>query len=231
MSDYIIDILTNEWIRNVSISFSLMIIFLSFGKRINNFLGGSTVKILSTVLIILTIISLVESIVNDKWDIETHLPLQLCGISQYVACFIGFFPKKKLLFEFLFFCGISGGLVSILTPQITHYDGSMYAYLEYFISHALIFLIPVFLLIHSENKLSRFSWFKIFLILNLLMAIIMPLNSMLGSNYMYLNVPPEVENPLIIGEWPYYLFYLEIFVVGIYYTIYVIASFKYKRWW
>ena len=231
MSDYIIDVLTDEWIRNVSVSISLMIVVLCLGKFCSKSFSKLFLKLLSSVLFFFTIVSLVESIVNDKWNIETHLPLQLCGISQYVACFIAFLPKKKLLFEFLFYCGISGGLVSILTPQITHYDGSMYAYIEYFISHVLIILIPIYLLMYSEYSLTSFSWLLVFLMLNVLMALIMPLNYLLGSNYMYLNSPPEVENPLIIGEWPYYLIYLEFIVLTIFYLIYLLISLKDKRWW
>ena len=231
MSDYIIDVLTDEWIGNVSISISLMIAVLCLGNFLNTSFNKLILKLLSSILLVFTIVSLVESIVNDKWNVETHLPLQLCGISQYIACFIAFSPNKKLLFEFLFYCGISGGLVSILTPQITHYDGSMYAYIEYFVSHSLIILIPIYLLLYSNYTLTRFSWLKVFLLLNILMALIMPLNFMLDSNYMYLNAPPDVENPLIIGEWPYYLFYLEFIVLTIFYLIYIISSLKYKRWW
>ena len=231
MSDYIIDVLTDEWLRNVALSISSIIIFLWFVKLFNDSYIKLISKSLSFFLLILTLITLIESVVNKKWELQTHLPLQLCGISQYLACFIVFLPKKNLLFEFLFFCGISGGLVSILTPQITHYDGSMFAYIEYFVSHSLIILIPVYLLLYSDFSLSRFSWLKVFGLLNFLMALIMPLNYLLGSNYMYLNSPPDVENPLIIGEWPYYLIYLEFIVIGIFYFIYLLISLREKRWW
>jgi hypothetical integral membrane protein (TIGR02206 family) len=231
MTDYIIDVLTDEWIINVIVSISSIIIFLWLAKFFNDSHIKLIARLLSLLLLIITVITLIESVVNKKWGIQTHLPLQLCGISQYLACFIAFVPKKKLLFEFLFYCGISGGLVSILTPQITHYDGSMFAYIEYFVSHSLIVLIPIYLLLYSSSSLSRFSWLKVLLMLNVLMAFIMPLNFMLDSNYMYLNAPPDVENPLIIGEWPYYLFYLEFIVIGIFYLIYLLSSFRQKRWW
>ena len=230
MSDYIIDVLTDEWIRNVTVTISSIIIFLWIAKFFNDSSVKLIARLLSLFLLIITLITIIESVLNKKWDIQSHLPLQLCGISQYLACFIAFVPRKKLIFEFLFYCGISGGLVSILTPQITHYDGSMYAYIEYFVSHSLIVLIPIYLLLYSINRLSRFSWLKVFLLLNVLMALIMPLNYLLGSNYMYLNSPPEVENPLIIGEWPYYLISLEFIVIAIFYLIYLLSSFRQKRW-
>ena len=98
MSDYIIDVLTDEWIGNVSISISLMIAVLCLGNFLNTSFNKLILKLLSSILLVFTIVSLVESIVNDKWNVETHLPLQLCGISQYIACFIAFLPKKKVDF-------------------------------------------------------------------------------------------------------------------------------------
>ena len=31
-----------------------------------------------------------------------------------------------------------------------------------------------------------------------------------GGNYMYLARIPNVENPIVFGEWPFYLIYLNI---------------------
>ncbi len=30
---------------------------------------------------------------------------------------------------------------------------------------------------------------------------------------MYLAEPPQVKNPLVIGEWPYYVLWFEVFLV------------------
>ena len=54
----------------------------------------------------------------------------------------------------------------------------------------------------------------------------MPLNFKINSNYMYLAYPPNVDNPLIIGEWPYYVMYWEIIIVIFTYTLYVISTRK-----
>ena len=46
----------------------------------------------------------------------------------------------------------------------------------------------------------------------------------IDSNYMYLAYPPNVNNPLIIGEWPYYVIYWEFIIVIFTYTTYVIST-------
>ena len=42
---------------------------------------------------------------------------------------------------------------------------------------------------------------------------IMPFNFYVGGNYMYLAEPPQVKNPLVIGEWPYYVLWFEVFMI------------------
>jgi uncharacterized membrane protein YwaF len=34
-------------------------------------------------------------------------------------------------------------------------------------------------------------------------------NYLVDANYMYLNKRPEVDNPFLIGDWPYYILVLE----------------------
>jgi uncharacterized membrane protein YwaF len=41
---------------------------------------------------------------------------------------------------------------------------------------------------------------------------------------MYLSELPSVDNPLIIGEWPYYILFWELFVVLLAYLLYVITK-------
>jgi uncharacterized membrane protein YwaF len=43
---------------------------------------------------------------------------------------------------------------------------------------------------------------------------------------MYLANTPDVNNPLIIGAWPYYIFFWEIILVVLTYTLYVLSTGK-----
>ena len=62
-------------------------------------------------------------------------------------------------------------------------------------------------------KLSKFSWLKTYFALNILMLILIQINNTLGSNYMYVNQPPAVDNPMMkIGEWPILLILVGTFL-------------------
>ena len=223
---YVVEFMTDEW-KTWTI-FSL--IFISVPLILARFLNR-TQKIQVTYLIgvIMILDFLTENggyIMSGTWDVQYNLPIQLCGISSLICCVLPFVKKKDKLFQFVYYTGVIGGIMAILTPQMNYFDGSLRYYLNYYVSHSLIIVLPIFMFLHLDLKLPKFSWFKIWIHLNILMAIIMPINFLLDSNYMYVNAAPEVSNPLVIGEWPYYLLIWEPLVMIIAYLIYAISRRK-----
>ena len=226
--NYIIEFMSNEWIRNTSISVCLMFIILFMS---NNFFNKDQklkiVKILSLLMIIMTITDHSRNIINGLWNVSDNLPLHMCGLTNLIACSVLFTKLNKRVFEFFYFAGIIGGIQAFLTPQINNFDGSTFEYISYHTSHAGIILIPIFLLTNLKYSITKFSWFRVWVYLNIIIAFIMPLNFQIDSNYMYLASPPNVDNPLLIGDWPYYIFFWEIIVILFTYTLYVVSTKKF----
>ena len=223
---YVVEFMTDEW--KTWTLFSL--IFISAPLILARFLNR-TQKIQVTYLIgVIMILDFITEnggyIMSGTWDVQYNLPIQLCGISSLICCVLPFVKKKDKLFQFVYYTGVIGGIMAILTPQMNYFDGSLRYYLNYYVSHSLIIVLPIFMFLHLDLKLPKFSWFKIWIHLNILMAIIMPINFLLDSNYMYVNAAPEVSNPLVIGEWPYYLLIWEPLVMIIAYLIYAISRRK-----
>ena len=223
---YVVEFMTDEW--KTWTLFSL--IFISVPLIVARFLNRKQ-KIQVTYLIgaIMILDFLTENggyIMSGTWDVQYNLPIQLCGISSLICCVLPFIKNKDKLFQFVYYTGVIGGIMAILTPQMNYFDGSLRYYLNYYVSHSLIIVLPIFMFLHLDLKLPKFSWFKIWIHLNILMAIIMPINFLLDSNYMYVNAAPEVSNPLVIGEWPYYLLIWEPLVMIIAYLIYAISRRK-----
>ncbi|MBN08878.1 MAG: TIGR02206 family membrane protein [Flavobacteriaceae bacterium] len=213
MRSYTIDFLTFEWGRNLSITIFFIFLFLLIGSYLNKKNRLTLGKSISLFLLITIVLSHIENFLTNQWTTKEHLPLHLCSINALLCTILLFIPRNKILFEFVFYGGVLGGLVALLTPQINDYDGSLFEYLIYYTNHGIIILFPLFLYYLLDFKLTKLSWLRTLIILNILMVIFMPLNSLLGSNYMYVNRPPNVKNPLIIGEWPYYLVNLEIIIL------------------
>lgn len=223
---YVVEFMSQEWI-----TWSLFsLVFISTPLILARFLNKSQKRMISYIMGGLLILDFITEnagyISSGTWDLQYNLPIQLCGISSLICCILPFIKKKKKLFEFVYYTGIIGGVMAILTPQMNYFDGTIRYYLNFYVSHSLIIALPIFMFLHLDMKLPRLSWFKLWINLNILMAIIMPINFLIGSNYMYVNAPPEVDNPLVIGDWPYYIFLWEVFILIIAYMVYSISRRK-----
>lgn len=211
--NYIIDFLSEEWQRNNLIALTFMFALIFVGRFLNIKQNSFVLYTMGVILMFSSIYSPLRSYLSGNWNIATDLPLHLCGISALICSVLPFLKRKQALFDFVFYTGIIGGIMSMLTPQMNSFDGSQFAYLEYYVRHSIILVMPIFLLQNYGMELSRKSMINTFLNLNILLIIIMPFNFYVGGNYMYLAEPPQVNNPLVIGEWPYYVLWFEVFLV------------------
>ena len=215
----IIDFLSNEWMRNMALTVFFMICYFFIGFKIKDKHLGMFMKISSCIVLLMTLSNHITLTSLDSWTLKSNLPIHLCSVSALICCFIGFTKKNQLLFEFLFYAGIIGGMLSILTPQITLYNEYYFFYIMFYFKHAAIIAIPLFMRFRINMKLTEFSWLKIFGLVNLLLLFVLPINALIDSNYLYVSRPPMVNNPLIIEDLnkvfgiPTYVFYWEIILI------------------
>ena len=111
-------------------------------------------------------------------------------------------------FEFLALIGSPGALHAILTPQLNHGYDILLVY-KYYISHTAIILIPLFLAIVQGYRVRKSAWLKVLIMVQVLIVFIGTANYLFHSNYMYLAARPLVDNPMIVGEWPWYIIGFE----------------------
>jgi hypothetical integral membrane protein (TIGR02206 family) len=196
---FAIEFLSEEWIRNISITMFLASLYFYLSYRVKNQNIQIFLKSSSLIIIGMTFTYHIILGSSGAWTLKEDLPLHLCSVSAIICCVIFFVKKKQFLFEFLFYCGIIGGLVSILTPQITLYNDNYFFYIMFYFKHASIIIIPLVIMYRMKMKLGKYSWLKTFGGINILLAIVMPVNSLLGSNYLYVAKQHIVKNFLILG--------------------------------
>lgn len=225
---YTIEILSEEWVRNTIVSFLIIFSILALARFSTKQKNIYFTYFMGVVIFLSSIISPIRTYISGNFSIAVDLPFHLCGISALICSVIPFVKKKQGLFDFVFYTGIIGGIMGILTPQMTDYDGSFYVYFVFYVRHIIIFTMPIFLLQNLNLKLSKKSMIKTFLILNLMLVFIMPFNFYTGGNYMYLAEPPQVNNPLVIGQWPIYILWFEVFVIIFLIILYNLSSISLK---
>tara|TARA_B100001093_G_scaffold63358_1_gene53227 strand:+ start:587 stop:1279 length:693 start_codon:yes stop_codon:yes gene_type:complete len=207
ISPTVIEPLSMTWWIGIIISLIISFIIIQIGIRI----PPDKRKILMiSIGIMLILIELVQQAYLKHlgiWNAKSSLPIHLCGISGILAGII-MIRQNYSGFEFLALIGSPGALHAILTPQLNH--GSIpFLIFKYYVSHAGIILVPLFFAIVLGYRIKESSWYKVFLLCQLLILFVGSANFVIGSNYMYLTEKPLVNNPMIIGEWPWYILGFE----------------------
>ena len=228
-TNHIVEVMSEEWIRNTFFSTVIILALLVGSSYLKKQVNIYITYIMGTALFVSSITSPLRTYLAGNFSIAVDLPFHLCGISAFICSVMPFLKNKQRLFDFVFYTGIIGGIMGILTPQMSDYDGSFYVYFVFYMRHILIFTMPIYMLRNLGLSLTKKSMVRTFVILNMLLAFIMPFNFIVGGNYMYLAEPPQVNNPLIIGEWPYYVIWFEVFVILLLVLLYYLSKISFRK--
>lgn len=146
------------------------------------------------------------------FDQTADVPLHLCNIMTLVMPFIMWFKWRKL-WGITFFLIIAGCAQSIFTPTLTeslpHYEA-----IRYWLVHAVIILGAFYGWYVYGYTPTVSDAIRSAVCINLLAAVLYPINVMLGANYMYLNAkPPGATFYDLLGPWPDYILMLEFILI------------------
>ncbi len=150
-------------------------------------------------------------------SLSTDLPLQFCSIGYYFSVFgiIMAVSNKKynIKFEqFIFDCayvlGFGGALQAMITVDLTGINNMIGSFALNW-QHSIIILNVLWLIFAYNKRFNLRGVFNAFIFINLTIIPVGIINYFLSANYMFICFPPNVNNPLLIGEWPIYLIILE----------------------
>ena len=77
-------------------------------------------------------------------------------------------------------------------------------------THSLIIINVLWLVFAYGKRFNAQSIINSFMFINVVIFPVGIINYFLNANYMFICSPPAVDSSFIIGDWPYYLLYLEI---------------------
>ncbi len=200
-----------SWWKGFLGSFTSIFLILYLLKRQSKFIQQRFQKFLALAFLAAYIITNIINLKNGVWNIQDHLPLHLCRIS-FIICILTLFSRKQWMYEWCLFLAIPAGFQSLLTPELTH-GTSNWFYFDYYFVHAGMLLVPLYLTLNMGMRPRKRAWLYTFFRLQIPVIFIFPLNFLINSNYMYLKAKPIVDNPLIIGEWPYYILAFELIIL------------------
>lgn len=205
----------------------LLVLILVASKKLSfsqNLLIG---RCLTVILAVSVVAYTVFELALGRFTIANDLPLSLCNLFALLAPFVLWNPKHKY-FEPIYFLVMAGTFQASVTPDL-YYDYPAYEFFKYWITHVGLVLLMIHYMVcfglypTAKGIVKTFGW------LNVYVAVLLPINYLLGANYFYLIAKPI--NPSVLdffGPWPVYILVAEILVMG-FFAIAMIPVFLAKK--
>ena len=150
--------------------------------------------------------------------LQRYLPLHICGVVVFVVVF-ALLRRNQTLYEIAYFWGLVGTLNAIITPQLW-VDFPNYRFFQYFIAHGGIVVSVLFATWGLRMRPTLKGLLRSFLLANFYMVVMVGVNLLLKSNYMFICEPPDTKSPFFFAPWPWYIFILDGVALVFFFVVY-----------
>lgn len=158
-------------------------------------------------------------IYKGDFNYQEDLPLHLCSFLGLTAPLLSL-TKKIVYYEVFFFLILAGTLQSVITPD--QYNYLNFPFFRYWFVHAGLVIFMMYATFVYKMRPTLKSVWKSFLGMQVYMLLMFVLNYFLGSNYFYTNRKPDAATLLdLFGDWPQYVFVVELIVIPYFLLIYL----------
>jgi len=155
---------------------------------------------------------------KQDFNYQEDLPLHLCSFLALVIPVLSF-TRKYIYYEIFFFLILAGTLQSLITPS--DYNFLNFNFFRYWFVHSGLVLFMFYATFVYKMRPTIKSVFKSFIGMQFYMVLMFLINYLLGSNYFYTNRKPDATTLLdVFGEWPQYIFVVELIVIPFFLLIY-----------
>ena len=205
----------------LSITIIALCLVLLFARKIKKGSPGDKAirYIAVTIMLCLEVTFLVMSI-----PIESNkaylLPLELCTISLYAMSFL-LLSYNERVFKIVFFWAVLGSCLAILFPMLSS-PFPTFRFWHYFLNHAIIFVMAHYMLLVERVEIKfkdfLFSW-TIHLVV--LLVIVLPVNFIFGTNFMFIMKRPAIFTTVFDWSGPVAPILWVLFIIALYHVFYL----------
>ena len=199
----------------ISFGFALIFITKKQTSKVQSIIGNILAFSICFTVVLGTFIHLYKG----NFNIQEDLPLHLCSFLALVIPVLSV-TKKFVYYEIFFFLIMAGTMQSLITPD--EYNYLNFPFFRYWFVHAGLVIFMFYATFIYEMRPTLISVGKSFLGMQAYMLFMFILNYFLGSNYFYTNRKPDAATALdLFGDWPQYIFVVEILVIPFFMLIYL----------
>jgi hypothetical integral membrane protein (TIGR02206 family) len=164
---------------------------------------------------------------NGLWTPQLMLPFHLCAALIYLSAAM-LLTRHQRLYEFCYLLGVSGATQALLTPD-TPYEFPCWRFISMFVSHGSIVTAALYMTVVEGFRPTWASLPRALLALGLYAIPVYALNSLIGSNYLFINGKPTTASLIdALPAWPWYLPILGVIAAVMMTLIYL--PFAVKDW-
>ena len=193
-------------------------ILILWAKKQSEQIQFLTGNIIASSISLTVIFGSILNIYKQDFNYQEDLPLHLCSFLALVIPILSF-TRKYIYYEIFFFLIIAGTLQSLITPS--DYNFLNFTFFRYWFVHSGLVLFMLYATFVYKMRPTIKSVFKSFIGMQFYMILMFLINYLLGSNYFYTNRKPDATTLLdVFGEWPQYIFVVELIVIPFFLLIY-----------
>jgi hypothetical integral membrane protein (TIGR02206 family) len=143
--------------------------------------------------------------VREGWfEFPYTLPLHLCDIVLWLTVYTSF-TAKQWSFEFIYYWGLAGTTMALLTPDIST-PALSYLTLRFFVAHGGILVAVFFLVWRKLQRPRKGSFWRAWFVVQMYAVVVGLFNYFFQTNYFFLcEKPAEASLLNYLGPWPVYL--------------------------
>ena len=203
-------------ISAIVIVFGTILIY--WAKKQSEQIQFLTGNIIASSISLTVIFGSILNIYKQDFNYQEDLPLHLCSFLALIIPILSF-TRKYIYYEIFFFLIIAGTLQSLITPS--DYNFLNFTFFRYWFVHSGLVLFMLYATFIYKMRPTIKSVFKSFVGMQFYMILMFIINYLLGSNYFYTNRKPDATTLLdVFGEWPQYIFVVELIVIPFFLLIY-----------
>lgn len=176
---------------------SLLVIYLYKDKFKKNKYKEKILKVSAIILLVNMIIYTFGNLYYGSFDYKEMLPFHLCFITNYMFIIAILFKKHSLL-KYTLFMSFIGPIPAILWPNLVSTIDN-FNFWQLIISHHFFICVSLYSYYALNYKIVFKDFVKLFIILNILLAIVTPFNYFFDTNYIFTNYIPQ--NVLVLYPW------------------------------
>jgi len=196
----------------------LGIILIYWAKKQSEQIQFLTGNIIASSISLTVIFGSILNSYKQDFNYQEDLPLHLCSFLALVIPVLSF-TRKFIYYEVFFFLILAGTLQSLITPS--DYNFLNFTFFRYWFVHSGLVLFMLYATYIYKMRPTLKSVFKSFIGMQFYMILMFIINYLLGSNYFYTNRKPDATTLLdVFGEWPQYIFVVELIVIPFFLLIY-----------